>query len=161
MAGKSRRLVDYVIFKEAYWVHFPSSTRGGLEPDLVFAEIMGVIKGAASLLTGLKALSKEEYRTTSARLAPTFAKTADRDTVYRIFERYESTKANNGDYDGIDRVRTIIGELNENVSLKRKLESIFEEVYVDGIKFAPTLITPRARKLMLGSRGARSTAPGD
>lgn len=153
--------MDYVIFKESYWAHFPASIRGGLEPDLVFAEIMGIIKGAASVSTGLKPLSKEEYRTMSPRQAPTFAKTSDRDTVYRIFERYESTKANNGDYDGIDRVRAIIGELDENVSLRRRLESIFEEVYVDGIKSARTLISPRIRELMFGCRGARSTAPRD
>lgn len=125
--------MDYVVFKEAYWVQFPSGIRGGLESDLVFAEIMGVIKGAASLLTGLKPLSREQYKTMSARLAPTFVNKADRDTIYGIYERYENKKANNSDYDGIDRVKNIIRELNEDISLRRKLESIFEEVYVDGM----------------------------
>ncbi|KAI5844072.1 hypothetical protein DFP73DRAFT_76530 [Morchella snyderi] len=131
---KSRRLVDYVVFKEAYWVQFPAGIKSGLEPDLVFAEIMGVIKGASSLLTGLKPLSREQYKTMSARLAPTFVNTADRDTVYGIYEKYENKKANNSDYDGIDRVKTIIRELNENISLRRRLESIFEEVYVDEVQ---------------------------
>lgn len=139
-SANTRQIVDFTIFKAAYWQQFPTTLRAGLEPDLVFTEIMGVIKGAASLLTGNRPLSRDEYRAKSSRLAPTFAKEGDRDRVYNVFEHYENKKRQNGDYDGIDRVRVILDELSENTGLRGRLETLFEEVYVDGIYMAFYLI---------------------
>lgn len=126
-------MVDFTVFKAAYWQQFPTHLKAGLAPDLVFTEIMGVIKGAASLPTGFKPLSREEYRSKSSRLAPTFAKEGDRDRVYNVFEHYENKKKQNRDYDGIDRVKVILSELATNTTLKRRLEELFEEIYVDGM----------------------------
>lgn len=141
-------MVDFSIFKAAYWQQFPTALKAGLEPDLVFTEIMGVIKGAASLLSGLKPLSRDDYRSKSSRLAPTFAKEGERDTVYNLFEHYEYKKKQNGDYDGIDRVKAILGDLTENIGLRRRLEAIFEEVYVDGILSPQTILLTTCQKLM-------------
>lgn len=132
----ARQLIEFPVFEAAYWPQFPNKLKGTLEPDLVFAEIMGVIKGAASLFSGLKPLSRDEYRSKSSRLAPTFAMEGSRDRIYDIFELYESKMKQNGDYDSIDRIKVVLSALVGNPTLKRRLHGLFEEVYVDGMWLA-------------------------
>lgn len=111
-----------------------------MESDLVFAEIMGVIKGTASLLSDFRPLSRDEYRSMSSRLAPTFATEDKRDRIYDIYEAYEHKKKQNGDYDAIDRVKTVLNEVTGNTVLRRRLEGLFEEVYVDGMLLVRILL---------------------
>lgn len=69
----------------------------------------------------------------SSRLAPTFATEANRNHMYDIYEAYETKKKRNGDYDAIDRVKVVLDGLMGNSELKRRLNGLFEEVYVDGM----------------------------
>lgn len=94
---------------------------------------MGVIKGTTSYTSGFRSLTREEYLAMSARLAPTFAAEGNRDCMYDIFEAYEAKKKRRGDYDAIDRVKVVLNELTGNSALKRRLNGLFEEVYVDGM----------------------------
>lgn len=112
-----------------------SRSQASFEPGLVFAEIMGIIKGTTSYTSGFRPLTREEYLTMSARLAPTFAAEANRNCIYDIFEAYEAKKKHRGDYDAIDRVKVVLNELTGNSALQRRLKGLFEEVYVDGMLY--------------------------
>lgn len=122
-------MVDFLLFNAAYWQKSTSLSRAGFEPDLVFAEILGIIKGTTSYIAGFHPLTRDDYRAMSSRLAPTFATEANRDRMYDIYEAYETKKKRNGDYDAIDRVKVVLDKLTGN----SVLNGLFEEVYVDGM----------------------------
>lgn len=127
----------------------------------MFAEIMGVIKGAASLLSDFKPLSRDEYRSMSSRLAPTFAAENMRDRIYDIFEAYESKKNQRGDYDAIDRVKAVLMELTGNPVLRRRIEGLFEEVYVDGMLSECIYFEFMVTNMCFRCRGTGPTAFGN
>lgn len=122
-------MIDFPLFNAAYWQQSTSRSRAGFEPDLVFAEILGIIKGTTSYIAGFRPLTRDEYRAMSSRLAPTFATEANRNHMYDIYEVYETKKKRNGDYDAIDRVKVVLDKLKGN----SVLNGLFEEVYVDGM----------------------------
>lgn len=133
MAPGTGQLIDFPVFNAAYWQQCMSRSQASFEPGLVFAEIMGIIKGTTSYASGFRPLTREEYLAMSARVAPTFAAEANRNCIYDIFESYEAKKKHRGDYDAIDRVKVVLNELTGNSALQRRLKGLFEEVYVDGI----------------------------
>lgn len=102
-------------------------------PHLVFAEIIGVIKGSLLAAKTLVALSREEYLHTSCRMAPAFSSEMERDQVYSIFERYEKLKSDANDRDQVDRVRDIISMIRTQNKPDSRLGHAFEEIYVDGL----------------------------
>ena len=126
------QLVDFYAFKIDYWPKFPGKLTKGLPIELVFAEIMGVIKGSASSRTSLSPLCREEYFTRSSRLAPAFARADERARVYDIFEIYETLKAEWKDVDYVDRVVRVLGAVRRDHMLKRHMGSVFDEVFFDG-----------------------------
>lgn len=92
-------------FKEQYWPEFKSSSKFGLDPVLVYSEIMGVIKGSRfSEQTGSHTyLSRENYlgglvRRVSSQLNPEM-----RRKIYSIFEQYRALKAARLEHDPADR----------------------------------------------------------
>ncbi|KAL0640852.1 hypothetical protein Q9L58_000159 [Maublancomyces gigas] len=98
--------------------------------DLAFVEIMGVIKGSASLASNLEPLSRDEYLYRRWRLAPNFERD-DRDAVYSLYEFYERMKKTRGETDNIDRVIHIMKALNKNPELRCVVGGLLDEVYVD------------------------------
>jgi hypothetical protein len=126
------QLVDFHVFKLDYWPKISSRLTKGLPIELVFAEIMGVIKGSASSRTSLAPLRREEYFTRSCRLAPTFARASERARVYDIFEMYEALKVDWEDVDYVDRVVRVLGAVRGDHMLRRHMGSVFDEVYFDG-----------------------------
>lgn len=127
------REVDAQIFIDHYWPKFPG-VKKNIPVDLVFSEIMGIIKGSASSLPGrsLKSLTREEYLNTSCRVAPLFTSEAERKQVYMIYEFYEKLKAEYRDWDGVDRTRDVLIQMRESPALVNRLRDVIEEVYVDG-----------------------------
>ena len=128
------QLVDFRTFKLDYWPRFPQKITKRLGVNLVFAEIMGVIKGSASSGQCLTPLSRQEYLDRSCRLAPIFVTEDDRALVYDIFERYEEMKEEHQDVDNVDRVVKLISAVRQSASLKQLLESAFDEVYIDEVQ---------------------------
>ena len=55
----AEHLVDFQTFKLDYWPHFPDKIIKHISVDLVFAEVMGVIKGSAVFRKSLLPLSRE------------------------------------------------------------------------------------------------------
>ena len=128
------QLVDFQAFKLDYWPHLSHALTKDLSVNLVFAEIMGVIKGSASSRGSLAPLSREEYLTRSCRLAPTFALEAERSRVYEIFKMYEKLKLEMCGADYVDRVVRLLRAVRRDPSLKQLLRSTFDEVYIDEIQ---------------------------
>lgn len=100
--------------------------------DLVFSEVLGIIKGSTSSLTGLRPLTREEYVSRSCRIAPLFTLETERQSVYDVFETYEKMKVGYQDWDAIDRTRHILAQLHDDRSLLIKLRELIDELYVDG-----------------------------
>jgi len=133
--GRVKRLINYNVFSSPlYWGKRYQDHRGkyGLEPDLVFAEILGIIKGSTSLRQDLKPLSLEEYLRLSERQAPVFTSPDIRNKVYTEYEAYERKKRKLGHRDDIDRVTHLLKSLDEQPQLKERIQTLFDEVYVDG-----------------------------
>lgn len=130
----NRQVVDGYAFEMDYWPRLPLEQTKNILPSLVFAEIMGVIKGSASSRDSLTPLSRETYMTRSCRLAPTFVFETERLRVYDIFELYEKMKNERGDIDYVDRVVRVLTAVRRDPSLKRILRSTFDEIYIDEIQ---------------------------
>lgn len=128
------QVVDGYAFQLDYWPRFAHTLTKDISASLVFAEIMGVIKGSASSRNSLAPLDRQEYLRRSCRLAPTFVLEAERSRVYDIFEMYETQKTDRGDVDYVDRVVRILQAVRRDPSLKRILRSTFDEVYIDEIQ---------------------------
>ncbi|KAF8430382.1 hypothetical protein EV426DRAFT_713373 [Tirmania nivea] len=73
------------------------------EPDLIFAEILEIIKGSTSVQRRFEPLPEEEYIGLSQKKAPVFTSSESRAYVYRIYEDYERKKRLLGDRDDIRR----------------------------------------------------------
>lgn len=128
----SRPVVDYESFALDYWPRFAQSVTKGLPVALVFAEIMGVIKGSARSLESLAALQQEEYVARSRRLAPTFVLDDERKSIYGVYESYEALKTSRGEVDDVDRVVSLLKVLRRDANVKTLLGSAFDEIYIDG-----------------------------
>ena len=129
------REVEAQTFIQDYWPKFPASIKLNVPVDLVFSEIMGIIKGSTSALPGrnLRALTREEYLNKSCRVAPLFTSEVERRQVYTIYEHYERLKAEYHDWDGVDRTREVFVQLQKNPAIVSKLKEVVEEIYVDGL----------------------------
>lgn len=128
------QLVDSQAFKFDYWPHFSRALTKDLQAQLVFAEIMGVIKGSTSSRETLEPLRREEYLTTSCRLAPTFVLETERSRVYEVFKMYEKSKTELRGMDYVDRVVKLLKAVRQDSSLNQLLRSAFDEVYIDEIQ---------------------------
>lgn len=128
------RILEFDIFKSEYWCQFPRNLTKNLSVELVFAEVMGVIKGSISSADTLASLSRDQYLRMSCRLAPSFATESDREKIYDIFECYEKIKHGAGEIDQIDRVTALLAAIKYTPGLSEQLAKAFEEVYVDGLR---------------------------
>ena len=128
------QLVDFHAFKADYWPHFSQTLTKNLPVHLVFAEIMGVIKGSSSSRKSLEPLRREDYLAQSCRLAPTFVLEAERSRVYDVFKMYEKKKSELDGVDYVDRVINLLRALQQDPSLKQLLQYGFDEVYIDEIQ---------------------------
>ncbi|ESK85770.1 hypothetical protein Moror_2448 [Moniliophthora roreri MCA 2997] len=124
-------LVTYDFFLGEYWPHFSQSLTKGLDPSLVFSEIMGVIKGSEEACRAQdRYLSRSAYEKLSTRTQATFA--TQRGRVYEIFEQYMKQKRLRGDYDAADRTHKLLVALNGGLLpfLRRR----FDYLYVDEVQ---------------------------
>ncbi|KAF8250004.1 hypothetical protein K440DRAFT_659974 [Wilcoxina mikolae CBS 423.85] len=145
------QFVDFRLFRSEYWKKFPYGLTRNMEPGLVFAEFMGVIKGSATNNSTLRSLSREEYLELSDKQAPTFY--GQREQVYDLYLRYESQKSVYGDKDSTDRVKSLLKMLESDSELKRSVEGSLDELYVDEVQDQRCLDIILLLKLVLNPRG--------
>lgn len=130
----AKHCVDFAAFELDYWPQLPRAITSQLPLSLVFAEIMGVIKGSASSCGSLDALSYEEYLHRSSRVAPAFTLESERSLVYEAFERYEVLKRKRHEVDYVDRVIDILRAIQTDPTLQRMLSSLTDEFYIDEVQ---------------------------
>ncbi|KAL8775630.1 MAG: hypothetical protein Q9209_000126 [Squamulea sp. 1 TL-2023] len=126
--------VDFPKFKAEYWETLSLENPRKLPVSLVFAEIMGVIKGSNTSATSLSPLTCDQYLRQSCRIAPAFAAEPDRIALYRIFKNYERLKFERDEIDYADRVLNILRALKRNSVLKQILAAAVDEVYIDEVQ---------------------------
>ncbi|KAG6332615.1 hypothetical protein ID866_6474 [Astraeus odoratus] len=125
--------VTYDVFANSYWPHFPQPLTKGLDPWLVFGEIMGIIKGSEkSLPLPDGALDKSTYCDLPPRSNPTFAN--QRGTVYAIFEAYSKLKRRRRHHDVADRTHAILKTLLGGTPLKgRQVDYLYVDEAQDNL----------------------------
>lgn len=127
------RVVDFNIFKTEYWGCLSGLVPASCSPELLFAEIMGVIKGCNIVAKRLKSLRRAEYVSKNAKASPAFTFEADREKVFAAFERYEKQKRQRKEIDELDRVTSLLRSLEDNPAIAQQVRRCFEEIYVDGM----------------------------
>ncbi|KAJ5980108.1 hypothetical protein N7481_007406 [Penicillium waksmanii] len=131
---KPTPVIDFDIFKYEYWGCLSASAPQGCPPELIFAEIMGVIRGSRICAKDLRALSREEYVPRESKVSPAFPGVADREKAFDVYERYERLKKQRGQIDDLDRVMDVLKYIMENPSFASQLRRCFEAIYVDEIQ---------------------------
>ncbi|KUM63621.1 hypothetical protein ACN42_g3458 [Penicillium freii] len=128
------RVIDFSIFKTEYWGSLGGLAPPSCSPELLFAEIMGVIKGSSVTAKSLKPLYRPEYVKKNAKASPAFTSEAEREKVFGAFERYEKQKKLRKEIDELDRVSALLKSLRNNKALAEQIQRCFEEIYVDEIQ---------------------------
>ena len=128
------KFVDFKSFRHRYWTHFSLDLRKNLSVDLVFSEIMKIIKKSIHTCTTLQYLNAQSYQRFNVRVASNFPFNHDRSKVFRIFERYKKLKLENREIDFIDFVVSLLRRLQKNQRIKSRFASCFHEFYVDKIQ---------------------------
>lgn len=130
--SKTSQSVNFTTFSLEYWQRLPTALTRRIPMDLAFIDIMGVIKGSASLASDLKPLSRDAYMAKRWKLAPNFTTDSDRKAVYTLYEHYEKIKMGRGEVDDTDRVIRVLEALKKDPELLQTVEMFLDEVYVDG-----------------------------
>ena len=129
------QLINFHTFELDYWPKLANLlSERHVSVELVFAEILGVIKGSRQSMTTLQPLSEQQYLNLSVRLAPNFGSEAERRGVWAVFNKYQGLKLQRGDIDGVDYVVGVIREIQADRDFKSLVEAAFNEVYVDEIQ---------------------------
>lgn len=126
------RIIDFHSFKTEYWNCLSGIAPSGCSSELLFAEIMGVLKGSRISANTLLPLTQGEYLAKNSKVSPAFASEPEREKVYQAFERYERLKKQRNQIDELDRVGALLKLLRESRSLATQIRQCFEEIYVDG-----------------------------
>ncbi|CAB5211870.1 unnamed protein product [Rhizophagus irregularis] len=114
---KTTNFVDYKVFQKRYWRRLSCD----FDCELVYAEF-SIIKGSNP---EVDFLSREDYKNISTKKYPVFS--YNRDQIYDLFQKYETMKLRNGDYDSIDRTLAIL-----RLAKKKALGGPhIHEVYID------------------------------
>ncbi|CAG8896595.1 unnamed protein product [Penicillium egyptiacum] len=132
--GDKPRVIDFSVFKTEYWGSLSGLAPPSCSPELLFAEIMGVIKGSSVTAKSLKPLHRAEYVKKNAKASPAFTSEAEREKVFGAFERYEKQKKLRKEIDELDRVSALLISLRNKKALAEQIQRCFEEIYVDEIQ---------------------------
>ncbi|RVD88960.1 uncharacterized protein DFL_003123 [Arthrobotrys flagrans] len=129
----ANRQVDFGKFRRSYWPSFRASTKKGLSVDVVFSEILGVIK-ATSSASQHRPLSEMEYQELSRRIAPNFRQGSEREAVYSLYKAYEKRKSSLNEWDDLDRAARLQRLMLQDPKLSSRLRSQITEIFVDEIQ---------------------------
>ncbi|KAF9014907.1 hypothetical protein BDQ17DRAFT_1418043 [Cyathus striatus] len=126
------QLITYSVFLELYWPHFSQTLTRGLDPSLVFSELVGVIEGSEETLSQEKRfLDKVTYENLSHRAQHTFA--TQRGAIYDIFNAYLKHKRTRGDFDAADRTHRVLQALQLHGILGQKLDFLYVDEAQDNL----------------------------
>lgn len=105
--------VDFALFDQQYWPRMNQVLRKGISAALVYAEVMGVIKGSVEALVSRVApvghLSEQAYLALAEQR--TSSLTVPQRQVYALYRQYEHLKGQAWQYDHMDRVLYVYRQL--------------------------------------------------
>ncbi|KAH9931251.1 uncharacterized protein B0H18DRAFT_929734 [Fomitopsis serialis] len=149
--------VSYQVFLGSYWAHFPQSLTKGLDPALVFAEIMGVIKGSEHSLTSEHGfLDKPSYLSLSHRTQATFAN--QRNVIYDLFLAYLKQKRRRGEWDAADRTHHILTTMQSQGLPGKQLDFLYVDEAQDNLLIDALILRSICRNADTGLFWAGDTA---
>ncbi|TFK38653.1 hypothetical protein BDQ12DRAFT_630422 [Crucibulum laeve] len=126
------KMVTYDVFVQEYWLHFSQTLTKGLQPSLVFNEIMGIICGSEeALLTENGYLDATTYESLSGRTQSAFA--GRRRIIYNIFQLYQKQKRERGHFDAADRTHRILRALANSSIQGRKIDYLYVDEAQDNL----------------------------
>ncbi|SJL05193.1 uncharacterized protein ARMOST_08560 [Armillaria ostoyae] len=129
---RHRGVITFESFREFYWSHFPEPLIKGLDPALVYSEIIGVIIGSTEALSEEKRyLSRDTYLGLSKRQQSTFA--GQRCEIYQLFELYMRKKKLRGEYDTGDRTHSILKHFKEKGNPRQGLDHLYVDEVQDNM----------------------------
>ncbi|KJA29102.1 hypothetical protein HYPSUDRAFT_32443 [Hypholoma sublateritium FD-334 SS-4] len=141
---KSTNHITYDRFLEGYWPHLPQNLRKGLDPALVFSELMGVIQGSEEALSQeSRFLDKKGYESLSHRAQYAFA--SRRDTIYAIFLSYLKQKRTSEEYDAADRTHRILNVFQTTGVPGQKIDYLYVDEAQDNLLIDALLLRSLVR----------------
>ncbi|KAJ3514932.1 hypothetical protein NLJ89_g2078 [Agrocybe chaxingu] len=144
LLGKHARLISYNTFLESYWPHFSQSFTKGLDPALVFSELMGVIQGSEESLGDERHyIDKEIYENMSHRAQYAFA--SRRGIIYAIFLQYLKQKKLSGEYDAADRTHHIVSAFHTSGIPGQKIDFLYVDEAQDNLLIDALLLRSLVR----------------
>ncbi|KAH9931245.1 uncharacterized protein B0H18DRAFT_929725 [Fomitopsis serialis] len=157
MQQRRNSFVSYGEFLQSYWAHFPQPLTKGLDPALVFAEIMGVIKGSEQSLNHKDSyLDRESYYNLSHRTQATFA--YQRDVIYNLFHAYLEHKRRRGEYDAADRTHRLLKALQTYGLPGKHIDFLYVDEAQDNMLIDALLLRSLSRNADSGLFWAGDTA---
>ncbi|KAL7413579.1 hypothetical protein BDY24DRAFT_58944 [Mrakia frigida] len=126
------QLVTYEKFVNNYWDHFDQVLTAGLDPALVWSEILGVIRGseaAADAKGGF--LTETDYKGLSDRTQGTFADR--RGSIYAIFKTYMRIKMERKEKDAADRTHAILDQMVKYPNRVPKIDFVYIDEAQDNL----------------------------
>ncbi|KAF8974058.1 hypothetical protein BDZ97DRAFT_421872 [Flammula alnicola] len=143
-AVKASKLITYETFLESYWPRFTQNLKKGLDPALVFSELMGVIQGSEeSLSHENRFLDKNSYENLSHRAQYAFA--SRRDTIYSIFLLYLKQKYSNNEYDVADRTHRLLNAFQALGIPGQKIDYLYVDEAQDNLLIDALLLRSLVR----------------
>ncbi|KDN45554.1 hypothetical protein RSAG8_04878, partial [Rhizoctonia solani AG-8 WAC10335] len=112
-----RNVIGFREFKEVYWPQFKGPLRLGLNPSLVYSEIIGVIKGYSDTLGCTNGyLSQDQYLGGAAHKVSAHLDDNIKKQIYSIFSEYRRIKGTRFELDHADRSHYILESFKEKAS---------------------------------------------
>ncbi|GLJ34038.1 hypothetical protein SUGI_0684590 [Cryptomeria japonica] len=125
--------VNYERFASVYWPHFNSELRRGLDPSVVFTEIISHIKGSLKSVNSADfKMSWDDYIAMAESRVSTL-NVKQREAIYEIFLHYEKQKQRNGNFDIADVVNHLHCQIRSNGYSGVKMNFI----YIDEVQDLP------------------------
>ncbi|CAE6444861.1 unnamed protein product [Rhizoctonia solani] len=104
-----RNIIGFKEFKEVYWPQLKDSLISGLNPSLVYSEVVGVIKGYSETLECTNGyLSLDQYLGGAAHKVSAHLDENTKKQIYSIFSEYRRIKGTRFELDHADRCHYIL-----------------------------------------------------
>lgn len=128
--------IDYILFENVYYNHFPEKIIKAVDASVIFTEIRSCIKGSITALkSDLGHLTLQEYLKLAESRTSELNESI-RILIYEAFEKYEKKRKERKEYDMEDVVYRIYRSLSQTQICEDKL---FTGIYVDEVQdFSPS-----------------------
>ncbi|KAH7339885.1 hypothetical protein B0J17DRAFT_657189 [Rhizoctonia solani] len=136
-----RNIIGFKEFKEVYWPQLKDSLRSGLNPSLVYSEVVGVIKGYSETLGCTNGyLSLDQYLGGTAHKVSAHLDESTKKQIYLIFGEYRRIKGTRFELDHADRCHYILEMFKQKESHqspdevhKRQLHCLYVDEVQDNL----------------------------